>query len=743
MSEHSIHNQSLKSASLSDHTANGGLRRLFRMDFPELACRSRQEAFKWAERLGSAADIRRVPKRVTLDKSSRRHSESFDRFLSNANACFFEGVFDERVPAALAIGASQHLSDVVATADKLCRARFDLLGYSNLDFGDPPDWQLDPISGRAAPFVHWTRLDPLDSSSLGDSKVIWELNRHQWLVTLAQAYRLTREERYAEALIEYLQDWHEANPPGMGINWTSSLEVSFRLISWCWVLLLIRESRALTLSVFAKLVKSVRSHATHIERYLSYYFSPNTHLTGEALGLLYAGVLFPEIKRAERWRSLATRILIQEIERQVLSDGVYFERSTSYQRYTADIYFHFLILGSRAGIEVPIVVKERLRSMLDFLVAIRQPDGSVPSIGDADGGYVLPLSRSDPADFRTMFSTAAVLFNEPVYAWAAEKLASDTLWLLGTSAVDAFEGLVMSPPPTDVCRMFSAGGFAVMRSGWEANCHSLIFDTGPLCSHLSSGHGHAGLLSIQCSAFGQPIVVDAGTHCYTADSETRDFFRGTAAHSTVMVDGKSQAEFAGPFSWQSRCAARLRRWASNDTLAFADAEHDGYRTLPDPVTHRRRVIFVKPRYWIVVDDLTGTSTHRIDIRFQFAPMHVQIDGMGWVSATRAGRRGLLVHSFTSASIAAEVREGRCDPLEGWVSPNYGQLEQAPVLTYTTTAALPLRVVTLLWPIESVDEERPRVEIIPQCGGVPIGLMFPDFGETVLFEDGEPLVQRSI
>jgi glycosyltransferase involved in cell wall biosynthesis len=707
------------------------LRRLLHMDAPELASRSRQQVLKWGERVGAFTH-----------QADRSDSLSLDQFVQNADELFFKGLFDRQVPAALAIGAAQQCKDLVATAEKICRGRFDLLGYSNLDFGSPPDWQFDPISERRAPRVHWTRLDPLDYTTVGDSKVIWEFNRHQWLVHLGQAYRLTHEERYAEAVVFYLRNWLDNNPPGIGINWTSSLEVALRLIAWCWALVLIHNSSALTPSFFEEIAASIQWQATHIERYLSHYFSPNTHLTGEALGLLYAGLLFPQWRHAERWRSLATHILNQEIDRQVLSDGVYFELSTCYQRYTVDTYLHFLILASRAGLEVPSAVSERVRSMLDFLVTVRHPDGSLPSIGDADGGWLLPLSRTRPDDFRAMFSTAAVLFKDPTYAAAARQLAPDTLWLMGTAAVEIFEALPTLVPASDACRTFTVGGFCVMRSGWDEDSQGLIFDTGPLGCRFSSGHGHADLLSVQCSVFGRPFIVDAGTCCYGANKELRDFSRGTLAHSTVVVDGKSQAEPAGPFTWQNRSAARLLRWFSNQTLAFADAEHDAYRALPDPVSHRRRVIFVKPRYWVVVDDLTGSGLHRVEIRFQFAPMEVRIDSDGWARATLDGQHGLALRPFAVEQIEAEVRVGCRAPLEGWVSPNYGQLEPAPVLVYTASTSVPLRIVTLLWPSEDIEAEAPCVKVIHDSRGRVAGLEFPELAETVVFKDGGPSVERT-
>src|SRR5204862_5832048 len=141
-----------------------------------------------------------------------------------------------------------------------------------------------------------------------------------------------------------------------------------------------------------------------------------------------------------------------------------------------------------------------------------------------------------------------------------------------------------------------------MRCVWARDDHHVIVDIGPIGCPVSGGHGHADLLILQCSIFGEPCLVDAGTS-YTGDSQWRDFFRSTAAHSTVLVDGLSQSEPAGSFGWKRQPRVKLREWHSTPEFDFLDAEHDGYLTLPDPVMHRRRVIFVKTGYRIVVGDL--------------------------------------------------------------------------------------------------------------------------------------------
>jgi hypothetical protein len=619
---------------------------------------------------------------------------------------------------------------VIVAADRACRGTFDLLGYRDLHFGDPIDWSLDPVSGRRAPAVHWSRIDPLDGQTVGDSKVIWELNRHQWLVHAAITWQLTHHDRCAEAVVAHIEDWIEKNPTGIGINWASSLEIAFRLIAWSWSVLLIRDAAAVTPEWFARFEDALREHATHVERFLSLYFSPNTHLTGEALGLLYAAVLLPDAPRAEHWRTTARRILETEISRQVRADGVYFEQSTCYQRYTIDIYLHFLILAKRAGIGVAPHVERIVKSMLDVLIALRQPDGVMPGIGDEDGGMLLPLGVRQRGDCASTFSTAAVLFNEPRFAWAAKSLAPETLWLSGANARAAFETIEQKPPQPEAMQVFPEGGYVVMRSGRDRNAHMLTFDAGPLgCDH-SSGHGHADLLSVQCSAFGQPYIVDAGTYCYTADSEWRQHFRTTAAHNTIIVDGLSQVEPAGPFSWKQRCAARLLQTTMKDSIAFAEAEHDAYRD----ITHRRRIFFIDSRYWILIDDLSGNGAHRIDLRFQFAPMDVRIEG-DCVRATRDGRTGLLLRSFATTSAphpafghllpasgakvdvhspsprgsgerVAKPGEGRsipmqCEIRDSWIAPDYGRKEQAPAVVWSAETQLPLRILTFIVPAESI------------------------------------------
>jgi len=711
------------------------LTRILRMPMREVADRSRQQASKWMARHSPVATTMRRRARATPSISPELQDPGdLDHFRSTSPERFFAGPSDAAINALRERLAPDSRASIVAGAANVRAGRFDLLGYNGLWFGDPIDWRLDPVSGRRSPLTHWTSIDPMDVQAVGDPKVVWELSRMQFLLTLGMAYQATGDEAHAEAFARRFREWTGENPPGLGINWVSSLEVALRLITWTWALSLFRLSPHLTPHLYAEVSKAVDVHADHIERYLSHHTSPNTHLTGEALGLFYAGLVFPQHPQAARRRDVGRRILDEQLDRQVLRDGVYFEQTTAYQIYTAEIYLHYLILADRNGLPIPAGMRPTVQRMLDFLLAIRRPDGGMPVIGDQDGGFLLPLMRREPKDARGLFSVAAAFFGRADFAWAAGGIQPEALWLLGSGVVATSES-TGAAPPRETSRVFPEGGYVVMRSGWRRTAHHLVFDVGPLASPLSGAHGHADLLSVVVSPFGEPVIVDPGAFLYAKDPASRNHFRGTAAHSTVTVDGAGQAEPKGPFGWRDRPAAQLRRFDSTADYDLADASHEAYARLADPVTHRRRVVFVKaPGYWVIVDDLSGASEHRIEHRFQFGEVSLIAESGSWARARGSRGRGLLVRAFASEPLTTRIESGCLAPLAGWVSQNYGERSPSPALVYRADVRLPLRIVTVLLPVEDSATTPPPVRVLWDPGGPGVGLVFEDVSQTLRFDD---------
>ena len=315
----------------------------------ELRVRGRQFLQTRAE-LHGMSKLDRVPSDeqfrdlLSLELPREEFGEALlQHFLARDTPNFF-GAFQKPEIARQELRKRFSASEVVQKSDRIAAGRFDLLGLKDLDFGTPINWHLEPIAGTIAPTVHWSQIDYLDTNLTGDKKITWELNRHQYFATLGRAYWFTNDERYAETFALHLQSWIDQNPPKLGINWASSLEVGYRAISWLWAINFFHRSAALAPSLFVQLLKLLYLHALHLESYLSTYFSPNTHLTGEALALFYLGISLPEFNAAERWRQTGEEVLLAELDRHVLPDGVYFEQSSYYHRYTVEIYLHLYLL---------------------------------------------------------------------------------------------------------------------------------------------------------------------------------------------------------------------------------------------------------------------------------------------------------------------------------------------------------------------------------------------------------------
>lgn len=512
---------------------------------------------------------------------------------------------------------------IIARAEEANAGRFVLLGESWRFSSDQIDWHLDPRSGRRAPFDHWSSFDPANPLPGGDPKMVWELNRHAHFVTFGQAYRLTGKERYAASFVAQANAWMDANPPGYGINWTSSLEIGLRSIAWLWAWHLCVASPHVDARFLARMLKYLIAHGRHIAFYLSSYHSPNTHLTGEALSLLYLGMAIPELRRARAWRELGERILVEQFHLQVRADGVYFEQSSYYHRYTTDFYIHYLLLSRAAGIEIQAKIAERLEMMLDHLMWIAMPDGAWPLFGDDDGGRLLSLGSREPDDFRDTLSIGAALYGRGDWKRVAGEAPAELLWLLGPEGLASYDEMT-AHPARDLCRAFEESGYFVMRSGWKRSSAYLLADCGPHGARVGAGHAHSDALAFDLAFEGRTWLIDPGTCVYAAEIETRDAFRSTDAHNTATVDGEWQSIPSGPFAWKRAAECELRAFGPGPHCIYFEGSHNGYERLPDPVTHCRAIALVTsfagydlPAFVVISDSFKAVATHHYVLNFHF------------------------------------------------------------------------------------------------------------------------------
>jgi hypothetical protein len=139
--------------------------------------------------------------------------DSFLDYFRQRPLKFFSSFEDRDATTQLQKGESSTAAELLARAEGICEGRFDLLGLKGLQFGTPPQWNLEPVLGKQTPQIHWSKLDYLDAQLAGDKKIIWELNRHQYFMILGRAYWLTGDEKYSAVFAQHLASWMDQNPP--------------------------------------------------------------------------------------------------------------------------------------------------------------------------------------------------------------------------------------------------------------------------------------------------------------------------------------------------------------------------------------------------------------------------------------------------------------------------------------------------------------------------------------------------
>lgn len=536
------------------------------------------------------------------------------------------------------------------------------------------DWNRDPLTGTVAPLEFGAGLDLHSRDVVGDIKYLWEPNRHLELVALAQAYALRGERRHLEAIRAIVDSWITACPYPRGPNWSSGLENAIRLINWAVTWQLVGGSGS---PLFAgeeggafrgRWLRSVYQHLHFVRGHYSRFSSANNHLMGEAAGVFIGGSTWPLWPEALRWRDAAYGIVLQQAEAQIAPDGVSREQTFSYQRFVLEFLLLCRMAAVGAGKGAPAGIDGRLRASLRFLGAVMDASGRQPMVGDGDDGCVVRFGHGPSfSPLRSVLVACGRTLGVAPQLRASDVDQQAARWLHGGAA---------SEPATAPDAAGAQGGLAFPDGGYyllgdagpRADAVRMLVDAGPLGYLSIAAHGHADALAVTLSVHGRDVLVDPGTFVYHGAPEWRRHFRGTRAHNTITVDGRDQSEWAGSFMWLRHARAHCLRFEASPGRDEFSGEHDGYRRLDDPVTHRRDVVR-DGRCFTVTDRLECAGAHEVEQWWHFSEdcrvvregstLVVENAGVTVRFALDAGLRDVVLH------------RGSESPRAGWVSRAYG------------------------------------------------------------------------
>jgi heparinase II/III-like protein len=590
---------------------------------------------------------------------------------------FTDPVRARQTAAALAAAYPHHAQRTREAAERALDHVFDLLGSGPVHLGQRIDWQCDFTSGYT-----WSRdVLPEDQDTLlldvpCDIKIPWELSRCHHFVALGRAYALQPDPRYAAEFVAQLQAWLDDNPWPYGVNWSRAMEAAVRAVNWLWAAALFADAPELTPAVKRRFLKAMLQHGNFILNNLEFADRNGNHYLSNGVGLVFLGVLFPELAPAAAWRHKGFEIVWREIESQVQPDGVDFEQGFGYHGLVTEFWYSCMLLCDRTGHVVPPLVRERLGRMFDFMLAYTRPDGSFAQIGDNDDGRLAGIDDEPVGSHQRHLAVGGATLQRPELLGAAGEALETAAWLCGPE--------VLSLPraqPKPISRQFPNGGFYFMRS---ADTH-LSIDGGEVGMRGIGGHGHADVLSFDLWAAGAGVLVDSGTYTYSRDRVVRQSLRGTAAHNALTVDGQDSSRLgAGRWLWLIENDARPVdvSWSSDADHDVFVGSHDGYRRLPEAVRHTRRIEFDKRRLsWTIDDLIDGSGEHLVEVFFHpGVGFEVEEDGV----RLRAPRGDVWLFGAPEATLRQEP---------GWISRGYGLRQPATVLVYALRGPVPIRLRT--------------------------------------------------
>ena len=581
--------------------------------------------------------------------------------------------------------------------------RWPLLGFGEKEFDHPINWHRDPLSGRIWPLDYHADI-PLWHNDGSDIRVLWELNRLGHLITLGRAYALTKEEEFAAEFFAQVESWREQNPVGRGANWSCAMEVALRAMNLLAAFSLFRRSPNLNEERLLMLLTMFDQHGAHIRRNLEFsHVATSNHYLSDIAGLLWLGIMLPELSAAQGWREWALAEMLREMDKQVLPDGADYEGSTGYHCFVLQLFLYSFIL-CRAN-DIPIADKywRKLHQMLVYLRGILRPDGFAPLIGDTDGGQVLPIVSRSANDHAYLLALGAAVFKDSQFKLPRLEAPQELLWLLGEEGLRDYEQLANSNEETSSQAFPDAGTYVLRHDDLY-----LLFNANGTQPRRPASHRHNDLLGLEVSACGRAFIVDPGSYVYTADLHERHLFRSTSYHSTIEIDDAEQQTIQeeSPFVVGSESRVRVSVWENTPEYDRIVAEHSGYERLAEAVTHRRAATLHKSdRWWLIEDEILGKGEHKVAARFHFdAGLEVRLfDNQSVIACDVSSGAHLLVRPL-DLDQHAEL-EAR------FTSRHYGSKLESLSACWTTKTSVPCKLRWAIIPVCAGDDQNERLSLL--------------------------------
>jgi hypothetical protein len=521
-------------------------------------------------------------------------------------------------------------------AEDVCAGKFTENGVT-LQLGLDPNWLLAGLPDDEEWQIAWIKF--------------------YFGLDLTAAFAQTGEARFQHAWEKLVASWIRQVPVDFGP--TDAL--GRRIQNWIYAWNILADAphfAGLAEGLDEKIATSLAQQTSYLRNHLT---AERNHRTLELYSLLIAELALPEAVDTGLL-DFAMEAFYQNLLTDIRPDGVHREHSTHYHMMVLRSYLGARENVRRFGLSFPRDYDERLERACEFAMHCHRPDGGIPTLSDSDAG-----------NYSDLLQLAGSLLSRPDFIHAA------------TSGAEG-------APPEKRYVSFPDTGYYIQRSGWGKGKIDfkqegfLIFDCGQLGD---GGHGHYDMLNVEIAAQGKSLIIDPGRYTYSEHPPNlRHWFKGTAAHNTVCVDGLDQVAYRRGKPKKPLPQARfIERWsAPGFDLLCGTAQSPCYE-----VVHTRHVFYIADEYWIIWDSLAGERPHHFDLRFHLAP--------------EAWERVNIVGNTVCAPEFALVfsRGSKLEIEPGWFAPVYGVKQNAPVVSAVIEGKNSAEFVTVVIPSHSAHQ----------------------------------------
>ena len=418
-------------------------------------------------------------------------------------------------------------NEIIAIADKALNGIIYGFSSMELDYGNPINWQLNPITGGMSNVnSKWYRIPDFDAKC-GDIKVIWEASRLTHFLYFVRAYLITGNKKYYIAFSEQLKLWLADNPYSFGVNYKCGQECTLRMMNVLMVYTVFHYCKLITTddennvrSLVGVCYKKVLSNFFYAHKCIK-----NNHTFSEICGLIVGAWCCTDNKRLRK----AYELLDKETVNQFLPDGGYTQYSFNYQRFTLQLFECVYKISEKTSISISDKSRELIRNSILLMYQAQDITGDVPNYGSNDGALIFPLAACNYRDFRPNLNT--------IYALTTGKKLYD--------AGDYDEELLWFGDGKDypvaeiekVSSAFDKSGFYTLRheGGFLMTC----------LQEFKARPSHMDGLHIDLWHKGKNIFCDSGTYSYASDLVKE--IATTTGHNTVKVCGSEQMNKRGAF----------------------------------------------------------------------------------------------------------------------------------------------------------------------------------------------------